>query len=115
MKYGDIDPNRRTDLIDAQLTEKGKNQCNENKKLICESLTNLKYVLVSPMRRCLDTAYLIFKDNPNLEKIKFKVVPILREHLHTASDIPCPVDELIKDLKQNWPSLDTTLLENEAN
>lgn len=45
--------------------------------------------MVSPMERALQTAIHMFATHPNVSKIKFIVVPILREWLHTASDLTC--------------------------
>jgi len=45
-------------------------------------------VFVSPMRRALETAYLLFKDHPEFDKIQFYVHWGLREKLHVTADAP---------------------------
>lgn len=42
-------------------------------------------MLVSPLRRAIQTAYHLFKDHPN--KPKLMVVPFLREMLSSSCDI----------------------------
>ena len=51
-------------------------------------LTEFATVLVSPMRRTLETAYLLFKDTSYFDSLNFVILPILRENLHTVGDIP---------------------------
>ena len=57
---------------------------------------NFKYVLVSPMQRAMQTAIHMFKNHKNLDKIKFLVVPILREIMYTANDIHVDPAKLIE-------------------
>jgi broad specificity phosphatase PhoE len=45
----------------------------------------LDIVLVSPLRRAIQTAYYLFRDHPN--KPKLIVVPFLREMLSSSCDI----------------------------
>ena len=40
------------------------------------------------MRRCIETAYYMFKDHPNFKEMVFKVNPLLREKIQIGSDIP---------------------------
>ena len=51
-------------------------------------MPNIYVILVSPLRRSLQTAYLIFKDHPNFKDILVIVDPHLREQMLSASDVP---------------------------
>ena len=74
-------------FIDACLSEKGEIQCKENKM----HLPNLKLIIVSPLRRALQTAYLLFKDHPNFKDIEVIMDPNIRESFGCACDITFPV------------------------
>jgi broad specificity phosphatase PhoE len=69
------------------LSELGVQQCDEASKLAGQ-LVNLKTIFVSPLRRALQTAYLLFKEHPNFLSLRFVVHPLLRENMHTVCDIP---------------------------
>ena len=51
-------------------------------------MPKLEMIVVSPLVRALETAYLIFKDHPNFENVIVVLDPDLRETLHSACDIP---------------------------
>jgi hypothetical protein len=38
-------------------------------------------IVVSPLRRTMETAYYVFKDHPNFKKMKIVVEPIIREKI----------------------------------
>lgn len=68
-------------------------------------------VLVSPMRRTLQTAYCIFKEHPNFASIKFIVAPHARESLLAAAAISLDLDEKLKAFSPLFPQgLDTTFV-----
>jgi len=46
---------------------------------------------VSPLRRALQTAYLLFKDHPNFNNIEVIIDPNIRETLGSPCSIPFPV------------------------
>jgi len=48
------------------------------------------------MQRAMMTTIHMFKNHPNKENIKFVVLPIAREVLHTTNDIAMDCEELIK-------------------
>lgn len=75
-------------LIDAKVTDFGEQQCYQSATK--EYLTQIPFdtVLVSPLRRCIQTANYLLKDHPRFNEIKFIIVPYIREHLHTSGDIP---------------------------
>jgi hypothetical protein len=53
-------------------------------------LAQIRMVFVSPLRRAVETAWRLFKNSPNFEKIKFFILPLLRENMHTTCDVPLP-------------------------
>jgi hypothetical protein len=63
-------------------------------------------VLVSPLRRALETAYHAFKNHPTFDKIKFVIVPSMRECINISSDIPSNIEESVKEFKELIPQLD---------
>ena len=62
-----------------------------------KSLINLKTVFVSPLRRALQTSYLLFKDHPNFKNIKFVIHPDLREIVHTVCDVPDNYENVLSE------------------
>ena len=86
------------ELIDCGITEFGYEQA----KTAAEELKsiNIKLVIVSPLRRALATAMELFKNHPN--NPTFKVIPIVREYIDSACDIP---DDLEK-IKKEFPYVD---------
>jgi hypothetical protein len=68
-------------------------------------------VLVSPLRRALQTAYLLFKDHPYFRSIRFVVNPDLREVMHTVCDIPDSYENIIKEFKPCFPIFDLSLMD----
>ena len=54
---------------DSPLNAVGIQQCEEASEVMNE--LNVGIVLISPMRRALETAYHIFKNHPNFDMIKF--------------------------------------------
>lgn len=79
-------PEWEEDMVDALLSEKGTRQCTQSN----DYLPNLKYIFVSPMRRAVLTAHLLFKDHPNLTsgQVKVMVDPDLREGLKDSCTVP---------------------------
>ena len=72
--------------VDCGLSETGIEQCLAASKHAKQ--LNIKTLWISPMRRALQTAYWIFKDHPNFEKMRFKVHPLLREKMRVGGDMP---------------------------
>ena len=48
------------------------------------------------MQRAMMTTIEMFKNHPNKEKIRFVVIPVVREVLHTINDMCMDVNEMIK-------------------
>ena len=75
-------------LKDAPLSKGGIQQClDSDTKTYLEQL-DFTTIVVSPLRRCLQTAYYLLKDHPKFNDMQFVVMPYCREHLHTSADIP---------------------------
>jgi broad specificity phosphatase PhoE len=75
------------DILNARLSERGITQ---SQKLMSKgTYKNIKYVVLSPLRRCLETFEYLFEDriskNPNA--VKVFIVPELREVISNSGDI----------------------------
>ncbi len=73
-------------FVDAPLTRLGEKQCVEAQRVMDSIL--IKYVLVSPLLRTLETARIVFSSHPLRSNMKFIVHPLLRECLSGPDDIP---------------------------
>lgn len=76
---------------------------NENKASKLSNLIDIEYVLISPLRRALETSYHIFKDHPKFDKITFFVHPTFRENIMTAGDIPDDINKTIEEYLKLFP------------
>ena len=65
-------------------------------------------MLVSPLYRALQTAYLTFKDHPDFENIKFVVVPSMRESINISSDLTKNIEDTFKEYSEKFPNFDTS-------
>ena len=74
-------------------------------------MPNLKVILISPLRRALQSAYFVFKDHPNFKNVKVILVPDLRESLQCTEDIPAPLDKTIETFNELFPNFDYSLLD----
>ena len=104
-----------TDLefVDSPLSKLGEKQCRVASKLAGKLIPNLRILLVSPLKRTLQTAYLIFKNHPNFQNIKVILVPDLRDKLHSPCDIPGPIEEIIGEFDKLFPNFDYSLINME--
>jgi broad specificity phosphatase PhoE len=100
----------REDLFDANLTAFGEAQCQR----VCENQTILQKVqgaeilVVSPMRRTLQTARLCF---PNFRHIPWRAIEVAREQtgLH-----PCDKRSTIGTYTMEYPDIDFSEIEHDA-
>ena len=90
----------KKELRDAPLSKLGVQQC-EKAQLLANQL-KVEYVLVSPLRRALQTAYHTFKNHPNFENIQFILVPKLREAIDTSWDIPLNIQDTVKEFQKKF-------------
>lgn len=68
-------------------------------------------MFVSPLRRALQTAWLLFKDHTQFKGIRFIVHPLLRENTHTVCDIPESLDTVKGEYNSRIPHLDWSLID----
>jgi broad specificity phosphatase PhoE len=103
----DYEQYQREDLIDAELTDKGIEQCQELNK-INEKYLKSQLVVVSPMRRTLQTATKSFPDL--IEKVPWIALECLREQtgLH-----PCDKRFPISFYQENYPYVDYSFIESD--
>lgn len=100
---------QQKDLRDAHLSALGLQQW-EKAQSIANQL-NVHTVMVSPLRRALETAYHTFKNHPNFENIKFVLVPNLREGLDTTWDAPVNIVDVVKEFQKKFKNFDTSALD----
>ena len=62
---------------------------------------NFKIVFTSPIQRCLMTTIHMFKNHPNKDKIRFIVLPLVREIMNASCDIPMNFNDLVEKYKQD--------------
>lgn len=90
-----------TDGIDPELHPVGIAQCEVAHPVV--NSINFKVVFTSPMQRAMQTVIHMFKSHPNKDNIKFVVLPIIREVLHTVCDIAMDSDDLMKKFADGEP------------
>jgi len=83
-----------TKLYDACLTIEGIKQCEESISRDYLHQIELEYVMISPMRRAMQTAYHLLKSHPQFSTIRFIVEPLCRENIHGTCDIPSTYSEM---------------------
>ncbi|CDW74856.1 UNKNOWN [Stylonychia lemnae] len=98
-----------TTLLDCPLSDLGIQQCKDSARL-AHTLPDVKTVFISPLRRALQTAYLLFKEHPQFSKIHFVVHPLLRENTHTVCDIPESLESVKAEYLTKIPNLDFSLI-----
>lgn len=91
------------DLVDCDISSFGCEQAREASTKAKE--LDIELVLVSPMRRALRTATLIFENHPS--KPKLLALPMIREIFASSCDIP---REFAK-IKEEFPHVDFSLIE----
>ena len=93
-----IDLQTDPELIDTSLSQEGINQCQEAAK----ALKDYKFdvIFVSPLRRCLQTAHYLFKDNPHFPSMHFIIHEDLREKLHVSADLLSTYD--LTSVRDTW-------------
>lgn len=101
------------DLRDSRLAPLGIEQ-SLNAGVIMNQI-KVHTVFVSPLRRTLETTYHIFKEHPDFSKMKFIVVPNLRESMNTSSDIPENFENVRDEFTKLIPHLDFSLMDDYKN
>lgn len=98
-EHRDVETNK--DLIDPELHAIGVKQAECHQ----EQVNNIKFhtVFTSPMQRAMMTTIHMFKNHPDRASIKFVVLPIAREVLHTTNDICMDPFDLVKKYGEGQP------------
>lgn len=98
-KYGKEKSKLNPDMIGCGLSESGIKQIEESSKLI----KNLKFkdIYVSPLRRTLETAYILLKEHPQKDDIILKVNPLCQEIVAWTCDWNFDINELQKKYNMN--------------
>jgi broad specificity phosphatase PhoE len=97
----------KRELVDSVLTTKGHSQAKEVGKQLDAKPTRLKVIFVSPLKRALQTTRNILNSMEQKTVEKVIVVPIIREVLESACDVPSD----IRALKKEFPSYDWSAFE----
>lgn len=101
----------REDLEDAMLTSLGEQQCNDlAKSLDPKFFQNIKLILVSPMRRTIQTAIYSFPNQAKDKKVIFLANELIREQtgLH-----PCDRRRTITNQLLDFPRIDFSKIESD--
>ncbi len=97
-------------MIDARLSDLGRQQCADALDIVL-SLPDILTVFVSPLRRAIETAFLLFSQSIQFQKIKFVILPLLRENMHTICDVPVDFTTVIDEWSHKFPQgLDYSLV-----
>ena len=80
--------------LDPVLHDDGVAQCKEASESF--KLVDVKYCLISPMKRTIQTAYLLFSPHPKYTSIHFILCPPSKEVLNTANDTSSNLHDLIQ-------------------
>ena len=89
------------ELTDPELHAIGIKQCEAHQPQV--NAFKFHTVFSSPMQRAMMTTIHMFKNHPDKENIRFVVLPIAREVLHTTNDICMNVFELIEKYGEGKP------------
>ena len=76
-------------LVDSLLTDAGVKKIEEIWPLARE--LDFEVIMVSPLRRAIQTAFHVFKVNPNFKNLKFILAPLSRESMLGCADVPLPI------------------------
>ena len=87
--FGKDSPEFQANMVDVTLCDPdlhpiGVAQAEANAPKV--NCLNIKYVMVSPMQRAMQTCIHMFKNHPNKANISFIVEPMVHEIMHTTND-----------------------------
>ena len=95
-------------MIDAELCEEGVEECLQSEVRTKIAQHEIACVVVSPMRRAMQTAYYLLKDREDFASIQFIVNPLCRELLGAAADVPSARSDMIRYAQSLFPTVDTS-------
>jgi broad specificity phosphatase PhoE len=100
------------DVVDSLLSDLGKKQCEQQRMNNSENVSKVKYIICSPLRRCLDTARIIFDTKKMKQDGKLLTISAeIRELLCCQGDFPMMVDESM----ENYREFDFSSIEEDVN
>ena len=98
--------------IDSPVNKKGEQQAIDASQKLKK--LNIEIVYVSPLYRCLQTAFLLFKNHPNKKNIKLVVHPLLTEVVSGVNNFTYQIQKTKKKFNINSElKVDWTLFDNE--
>ena len=77
-------------------------------------MPGLSVIVVSPLMRAMQTAYLTFKDHPNFQNVQVILHPDLREKFDCSCSIGMPIQNVLKEFSDKFPNIDTSLMDLES-
>ena len=97
-------------LVDTTLTEQGI-KTSESTGPLAAGL-DFQVIMVSPLRRTIQTAFHTFKKTPNFEKMPVILTPMARESILEVGDVPLNIDKVLAEFEGMFPQgFDKTLLQ----
>lgn len=97
-------------FIDSKLTLNGINQAKIASKIIANLKLNRIYV--SPLFRCLQTAFLLFSEHPESNSIIIFIHPLITESLNSISNFTYSISESKKIFNKNTkPKFDWSIFD----
>ena len=98
--------------IDSPINKKGEQQALDASKKL-QNL-NIEIIYVSPLYRCLQTAFFLFKNHPNKKNLKIVVHPLLTEVVSGVNNFTYQIQKTKKKFNQHSEiKVDWTLFDNE--
>ncbi|CAI2375142.1 unnamed protein product [Moneuplotes crassus] len=98
---------------DTPLSEFGIQQAKNASKYAKDLDVDL--VLISPLKRTIQTAYYLLRNHPNKEKINYVIHPGIREHLVGVSEMTDNwEDKLVNEYQKYFPNLDSSLMKTKS-
>jgi len=58
---------------------------------------------MSPLRRAIETAWRLFSHSLQFTKMKFIILPMLRENMHTVCDVPISFESVLSEWNHKFP------------
>jgi len=97
------------EMRDCQLADQGIEETKKAQKVA--NHLNVHTVFISPYTRTCQTAYNIFSSHPDFDKIKFVIMPLLREKFKFTCDIPSRTEDLLEKFGSKFPHFDTSFIQ----
>lgn len=108
--------NDNPEVVNAILTEEGINQCKKTASTtLKDTYQNIRYAMVSPMRRAIQTFENSFENYPNEKNLKVDLNEHLRETIGAPSDVCCWTEDEFATIDRdrfNWDFLAAKPLPN---